>query len=85
METIVFRIIEEPKPEMSEWERKWEQGWDEYVLEKTTDELQCEGESLAYYFDSCEEDGHGISTKDTIRMNRIEKELLRRGKRPCWK
>jgi hypothetical protein len=69
----------------TEWAKKWEQGWDEYVLEMTTDELQCEGESLASYFESCEQDGHGISTKDSIKARRIEKEILRRGKRPCWK
>lgn len=69
---------------VTEWAKKWEQGWDEYVLEMTTEELQEEGDSLASYFRSCEEDGHGISTKDTIKMRRIEKELRRRGVRAWW-
>ncbi len=69
---------------VSDWSKNFEQRWDEYVLEKTTEELLCEGESLSHYFRSCEEGGHGISTKDTIRMNRIEKELRRRGKALWW-
>jgi hypothetical protein len=68
----------------TEWAKKWEQGWDEYVLEMTTEELQSEGESLSHYFQMCEEGGHGISSKDVIKMNRIEKELRRRGVRPWW-
>jgi hypothetical protein len=69
----------------TDWSKNFEQRWDEYVLEKTTDELQCEGDSLNYHFEDCAEGGHGISTKDSIRMDRIEKELRRRGVRPCWK
>jgi len=68
----------------SEWSKRFEQGWDEYVLEKTTEELLSEGESLYYYFQECAEGGHGISTKDSIRMNRIEKELHRRGAKLWW-
>jgi hypothetical protein len=70
-----------PARELSEWERKFEQGWDEYVIEKTTGELHEERESLQYYFDSCAESGDGISTKDSIKMIRITAELQRRGVR----
>lgn len=60
------------------------QTWEEYVLEMTTEELQVEGDSLNNYFEMCAEGGHGISTKDSIRMNYITKELKRRGVRPWW-
>jgi predicted nucleic acid-binding OB-fold protein len=65
----------------SEWSKNFEQRWDEYVLEKTTDELLSERESLLDDFRDYAEIGQGISTKETIRMNRIEKELTRRGVR----
>jgi hypothetical protein len=68
----------------TEWAKNFEQRWDEYVLEKTTDQLLCEGDSLNDYFRSCEEGGHGISSKDVIRMRRIEKELDRRGVALWW-
>lgn len=68
----------------SEWSKNFEQRWDEYVLEKTTDELLCEGESLNYYFQDCVEAEQGISSKDVIRMRRIEKELDRRGVALWW-
>ncbi len=89
-ETIIFTIVE-PKPQpavepapKSEWAKQFEQRWEEYVLEKTTDELQSEGDSLNHYFEMCAENEEGISTKDSIRMNFIVKELRRRGVRPWW-
>lgn len=69
---------------MSEWAKNFDQFWDEYVLEKTTEELLSEGESLNQDFEDYAEIGQGISTKETIRMNRIEKELRRRGVRLWW-
>jgi hypothetical protein len=68
----------------SEWAKNFEQRWDEYVLEKTTDELRSERESLLDDFRDYAEIGQGISTKETIRLNRIEKELRRRGIRVEW-
>jgi hypothetical protein len=65
----------------SEWAKNFEQRWDEYVLEKTTPELLSERESLEEDFRDYAKTGQGISTKETIRMNRIEKELTRRGVR----
>jgi hypothetical protein len=70
-----------PARELSEWERKFEQVWDEYVIEMTTGELQQEREWLQSYFDSCAESGDGISTKDSVKMYRIAGELQRRGVR----
>jgi hypothetical protein len=68
----------------TEWAKNFEQRWDEYVLEKTTEELLSEGESLNDYFRMCEEAEQGISSKDVIRMRRIEKELSRRGAKLWW-
>ncbi len=88
-EIITFTIVD-PKPQpavdpapKSEWAKKFEQGWEEYVLEKTTEELQSEGESLNHYFEMCAENEEGISSKDGIRMDFITKELKRRGA-PLW-
>lgn len=44
----------------------------------TVDELRDELNWLDSYFANCELEGHGISSKDTVRRNMVVSELARR-------
>jgi hypothetical protein len=45
----------------------------------TVEELRDELNWLDSYFANCELDGHGISSKDSVRRNMVVNELTRRG------
>ena len=66
---------------VSTWAEQFEKYWSDYVSSRTTEQLQAELESLEEDFADYERIGQGISTKETIRYNRIGDELNRRGVR----
>ena len=64
---------------VSTWAEQFEKFWNDYVSSRTTEQLQDELESLERDFADYAEIGQGISTKETIRYNKITEELHRRG------
>lgn len=64
---------------VSTWAEQFEKYWSDYVSSRTTEQLRDEAESLEEDFADYERIGQGISTKETIRYNKITEELHRRG------
>ena len=64
---------------VSTWAEQFDKFWSDYVSSRTTEQLQAEAESLEENFADYERIGQGISTKETIRYNKITEELHRRG------
>lgn len=64
---------------VSTWAEQFDKFWSDYVSSRTTEQLRDEAESLEDDFADYERIGQGISTKETIRYNKITEELHRRG------
>jgi hypothetical protein len=64
---------------VSTWAEQFDKYWSDYVSSRTTEQLQDERESLERDFADYADIGQGISTKETIRYNKITDELHRRG------
>lgn len=64
---------------VSTWAEQFDKFWSDYVSSRTTEQLRDEAESLEEDFADYERIGQGISTKETIRYNKITEELHRRG------
>ncbi|HIV77264.1 MAG TPA: hypothetical protein H9899_07050 [Candidatus Sphingomonas excrementigallinarum] len=55
--------------------------WRFPVSQMSDGDIELELESLAHYYEACEEIGQGISTKDVLRRRDLEAEQVRRRQR----